>query len=253
MTRFLALCGLTVFGALLGAVPPASASCVIPTAMYAASAYGADAVTATVCTLDSEQGGGETTSASTSYSNPPASLSASADLASGTLTADADDADGGYASAAEWDTFTFMGLPDDGAVITTTLSLDGTVTGLGSGSAELQEAGPGATIEGTGSIGTSTFFNAATDIPLVPSISLTFLAMNDLQYTVYADILADSGGSTVDLDDPPTLSLIIPEGVTASSASRVFTNFQFQTIPEPSSFVLFAALALLAYPVRRFL
>jgi hypothetical protein len=245
MIRFLTVCGIATGAALLGPMSPAFAICALPLASYAiGSSFGADAVTNTVCTLDSQQGGAGDTSASTSFTDPTsgASLSASADLASGTLIADASDADGGYASAAEWDTFTFSGLPDSGSTITATLSLDGTVTGIGSGSAELQEAGPGGTIMGPGSTVNSTFFNAATGIPLVPSISVAFQAMNNMPYIVYTDIVADSGGSIVDLGDPPTLSLIIPDGVTASSVSGVFENFVPLpvSVPEPGSLALLA-------------
>ncbi|HTT79231.1 MAG TPA: PEP-CTERM sorting domain-containing protein [Stellaceae bacterium] len=211
------------------------------------SGFGTDTATNTGCLADSQQGGDGQATASTSYSDPPANLSATADLASGVLTADADDADGGYASASEWDTFTFSGLPDGGAIVTATLSLNGTVTGIGTGSALLEEAGPGGTIGGDGSIDSSTFFNPSTGIPLVSSISLSFLATNGAADTVYAYIDADSGGSIVDLSDPPTLSLILPGGVTASSASGVFANFEPLSVPEPSSLALLAAaLGLLA-------
>jgi hypothetical protein len=170
-------------------------------------------------------------------------MAASADLSTAVLTAWSA---GGFASAAMWDTFTFTGLPTGGEMIGATLSLSGTLSGDATGSALIQ-AGPSATIGEAGTVDQSAFFGNGAPIP--PSISVELLATDTSSVTVVSMILADGlPGNIADLMDPPILSIDLPAGVTAMSASGVFTNFQpFTSVPEPgSATLLLAAFGVLA-------
>jgi hypothetical protein len=233
---------LAAVGAGFGFTGSALAICPIPYASYengGGGNFGAYAVTSTPtgCILDSQDGGSAVKSASTSYNN--GTMSAAADLGSGILTAYSE---GGLASASAWDTFTFSGLPATGATITAVLSLSGSsVSGDGTGSAELQ-IGPPGTIE-AGAPTATTFFNATGD-PIPASIDLSFSATNGAPETIFAFVSADGDDSAdiANLGDPPTLSIVLPIGATASSNSGDFANYQFQSVPEPCSFGLFTAL-----------
>ena len=174
-------------------------------------------------------------------------MSASADLASGVLTAYSSNS---IASAAEWDTFTFNGLPAGGATVTATLSLAGsTLTGLGVGLATLFAGAAGAGFPGDASFQTA-FGNADTGLDLPASISVSFLADDVTPITVVAEIEAE--GATANLGDPPTLTLTLPPGATGVSASGVFEGFgTSRSVPEPGSLVLLiAGLGLLGYARR---
>ncbi len=224
----------------------AHASCPIPVAGDLGAPFGTDAVTAIGCALQTEAGGRGVTSASVPLGG--GTMSASADLSSGVLTAYSA---GGFASAAEWDTFTFAGLPAGGETITATLSLSGTLTGFATGLANLQ-AGPSATFGDVGTLYQDAFFGNGNPIP--PSIDLQVTVTDASSLTVLGNILADgSPGNVADLTDPPTLSLDLPAGVTATSASGVFTNFQPLTaVPEPwSAGLLLVGLGALIHARRR--
>jgi hypothetical protein len=220
--------------ALAGFGSAAHASCAIPIAGFASGSddFGANAVTAIGCSLQAKDGGSGATTASVLLTSN--GMSASANLASGVLTAYSA---GGFASAAEWDTFTFTGVPAGGESITATLSLDGTLTGGGTGTADIQ-AGPSATFGVIGTVVQSTFFGNSFPIP--PSIEVEVTVTDASSITVLSAIQADGfPGNVTDLADPPTLTLDLPAGVTATSASGVFTNFQPLTAaPEPSTVAL---------------
>jgi hypothetical protein len=72
---------------------------------------------------------------------------------------------------------------------------------------------------------------------LPASISVALTATDASSLTVSTQILAVGfPGDIADLADPPTLTLDSPAGVTATSKSRVFTNFEpLAAIPEPGS------------------
>ena len=233
-------------GALVGLSSAAHAICAVPEAGYLGGLFGTSVVTTVGCFVDTRTAGGiGVTSALLPLAN---GMSASADLASGVLTAYSSNS---FASAAEWDTFTFSGLPPGGATVTATLSLAGsTLTGLGVGSATLFAGAAGAGFPGPDATFQTAFGNADTGLDLPASISVSFLADNVTPITVVAEIEAD--GATANLGDPPTLSLTLPPGATGLSASGVFEGFGTgRSVPEPGSLViLIAGLGLLGYARR---
>ena len=112
MSRFSSACGV-FFGAaaLLVSAGAAHALCSIPEATYQGGAYGAYAMTGGPCSIPFDQNGGTgstTAAASSSFAGPSGSLSLSstADLATGVLTAYSQ---GDSASSSIWDTFTYSG------------------------------------------------------------------------------------------------------------------------------------------------
>ncbi|MGA9868302.1 MAG: PEP-CTERM sorting domain-containing protein [Acetobacteraceae bacterium] len=232
-------------GALVGSGSAAHATCAIPTAGYLGGLFGTSVVTTVGCfTMTNTAGGIDVTSAVLPLAN---GMSGSADLTSGILTAYSSNS---FASAAEWDTFTFSGLPAGGATVTATLGLAGsTLTGLGVGLATLFAGAAGAGFPDDASFQTA-FGNAATGLGLPASISVSFLADNVTPIAVVAEIEAD--GAIADLADPPTLTLTLPPGATGVSASGVFEGFgPSRSVPEPGSLViLIAGLGLLGYARR---
>jgi hypothetical protein len=231
---------------LMGLASSAHATCPITVAEDLGGPFGTDAVAASACFVQTMAGASGVTSASVPLGG--GTMSASADLSSGVLTAYSA---GGIASAAEWDTFTFTGLPAGGETITATLSLSGTLTGDATGLANLQ-AGPSATFGDVGTLYQDAFFGNGNPIPA--SIDLQVTVTDASSLTVLGDILADGfAGNVADLTDPPTLSLDLPAGVTATSASGVFTNFQPLTaVPEPwSAGLLLVGLGALIQARRR--
>lgn len=232
---------------LLAAISSARATCFIPTAGYTGGQYGVDAVADNlqICSSSQSSGGTGVGSASVSVNvpagvQPGGTASATAGLATGVLTAYAS---AGAASSSEWDTFTFSGLPSGGSTVTVTLSLAGSLTGLASGNAQIQVGAPG-TIMGSGSVTQSAFFNPSTGIPLPPDISLGFTAMDNTPVTIFAQIFASvgyyGGNGIADLLDPPTLTITLPVGVTASTASGLFDNFDYvSAVAAPGDLGLF--------------
>lgn len=226
--------------ALTGLSSNARATCAIPTAGYSGGLYGAAAVASSSCFISTASGGSGVTGAT--ETSPNGLMSATANLATGVLTAFSM---GGIASAAEWDTFTFAGLPAQGATITAKLTLSGTFSGDGTADASIQ-AGPSSAFETASTTVQSGFFNAA--MPPPDSISVQFIATDTSSVTVLGEILADgSSGNVADLTDPPTLTIDLPPGVTATSASGAFTGFTTAAaVPEPGSAgLLLAALCIL--------
>jgi hypothetical protein len=218
----------------------AHATCAIPNAGYQGGAYGAYAVTTGGCFSDDldANGGAESTNASASSSimgsGGPFSLSSTADLTTGVLTADSQS---GFASASIWDSFTYTGLPAAGATITATLSLPGTLTGSSDGFAWLEEGSQTDFNNGTELFGTDdpVFFNAASK---PSSMSQSFNVTNGETVIVFAEIQAIGEGSdnVADLGDPPMLSLTLPEGATVATAAD-FHNFT-SAVPEPSTWAM---------------
>jgi hypothetical protein len=244
---------------LLSSAEAAHALCPIPEATYQGGAFGAYAVTTGPCAADLNTGGGTgSTMASTSSVIPGSvgvsfSLSSTADLATGVLTADSQK---GFASSSIWDSFTYTGLPVGGATITATLSLPGTLTGSSDGLAWLEE-GPQADFPGSDTLVDSIFFNNTLADAKPPSISLSFNVTNNTPIIVFAEIEAsgDGSGGVADLGDPPTLSLILPKGASVATASGVFDNFISATVPEPSTWAMmllgFAGLGLVGLSAPR--
>jgi hypothetical protein len=222
-------------GALIGLSRNAGATCAIPTATDLGGLYGTDVVTAPACFFETTAGGIGVTVGAIPLGG--GSMAASADLSTGVLTAYSA---GGTASADEWDTFTFNGLPALGETIAFTLSLSGTLFGNAYGIANIQ-AGPSEEFGGVGTVQQGAGFGDGTPVP--GSISVELTATDTSSVTVSAEVLAVGfPGDIADLTDPPTLSIDLPAGVTAISASGVFTNFQPVTaVPEPGSAGLLVA------------
>jgi hypothetical protein len=215
--------------ALVGLSSNAHATCAVPTATYVSGLFGTDVVTASSCFDYTTAGGSGVTAGAIPLGS--GSMAASADLSTGILTAYSAS---GLASAALWDTFTFSGLPTLGETVAFTLSLSGTLSGTAFGVANIQ-AGPSAAFEGVGTVQQGTGFGDGMPVPASISVALTATDASSL--TVSTQILADgSPGNIADLTDPPTLTVDLPAGVTATSASGVFTNFEpLAAVPEPGS------------------
>ena len=242
MPRFSSSC-VALLGAvgLLASAGVAQATCVVPNASYQGGAYGAYAVTEESCSPLGDNGGAGSTTASVSSSfigsdESSFSLSSSADLASGVLTAESQS---GLASASIWDSFTFTGLPAGGATITATLSLPGTLTPSSDGFAWLEEGSQTDFADG-GALGYLVFFNNTTADAKPSSIQLSFDVANGDPVIVFAEIQAggDGAGGVADLGDPPTLGLNLPKGASVTTASGVFDNFISATVPEPSTWAM---------------
>jgi hypothetical protein len=223
----------------------AHALCAVPTAGFGGGLFGASAVTAVACAgmpgNDTGGGSGFTTAMASS-----SSLTASADLTTGVLTAYSP---AGIASASLWDTFTFSGLPAGGAPIVATLSLAGTLTGTSFLLANLQAGTPADFAAGFPLIQAS--FPDTGNSTLPTSISVTFDAMNGVQETVFADILAHGVNGVANFTDPPTLDIVFPLGVDVITAGG-FNNFTLaSSVPEPSTWALllmgFAGLGIAGY------
>jgi hypothetical protein len=245
--------GLSAAAALLLSAHAAYALCAIPTASYLGGAYGVDAVTAGGCFVAvDQQGAAESTTASAASSLDSLSLSSTADLTTGILTAYAQT---GVASAAMWDSFTFEGLPAGGETITATLSFPGALTGSSFGIASLEE-GSQTEFNDHSELMASTgaFFNTATPPSSIP---LSFEVANGSPIIVFAELLGEVDGvsGVADFGDPPMLTLTLPNGASVTTASGVFDNFVSATVPEPSTWAMmligFGGLNFAAYRARR--
>jgi hypothetical protein len=216
----------------------------IETAGYGGGLYGTEAVTTPVPPISGPISEGGQGILSSSVSQGTGTLASSADLSSGVLTAYSA---GGAASASEWDTFTFSGLPAGGATITASLSISGLISGNATGLEDISAGPSGSTFGETGTVSQSTPFITAGVAS--GSISVQFTATDASSITVFSQIIANgSPGNIADLGDPPTLTLGLPTGVTATPASGVFDNFEtVSAVPEPATAgLLLAGLAALA-------
>jgi hypothetical protein len=224
---------------LFAASTGAFATCPIASAGYAGGSYGVQSAAPAGCFEPVAGGTGQLQATSLGGGG-----SASASLLTGVLTAFSAQAPG-YPSAALWDTFTFQGLPAGGGQLTETIALTGGITGAATGSVRLSVGDPNSP-----SAQASLFLTAATGVP--GSFSLSFTAYNDVPVLVFAALSGYNGysGGTVDLLDPPTLSIVVPAGVSYSAASGVFNNVG--PVPEPAhAALLLAGLVLIAKRVRR--
>ena len=221
----------------------AHAVCVINSPYDTSASYGAAVDVRHFGCANNIVGGGEITSASDSniYGD------ASANLNSGVLTALAPG--NGYASSILWDTFTFNGLPSSGAMLTGALALVGSITGDSTGAVRFWRDG-GDTV--------SYFqFNADTGVPA--SVSYSFLAENGMAMKLGVELLAYGNAygnpGIADLLDPPTFSILVPDGVTYASASGQFANvFQpsVNAVPEPAPCaLLLLGLVAMGFSLRR--
>ena len=215
----------------------AHAACLISVATFNGGTFGATAVGANSCGLQPVAGGTGQVQAASSRPNS----SASADLGTGVLTVRSPQP-AGLPSANMWDTLTFNGLPAEGALLTEVLALNGSITGMATGFAQITVGDPGTT-----SIKAKAYLDSSSTLP--STLSLQFAATNGVPVLIDASLQGNNflsfAGAAIDLADPPTLSILVPAGVSYTSASGVFANVS--AVPEPHvAFMLLAGLAMLA-------
>lgn len=208
---------------------PAHALVVCQSPSIGQGAYGAVAAERLSCASYVSDGGSLDTNAR--VADITTGSSASADLSTGIMTA--------YVvgttlfQADMWDTFTFTGLPKKGTLITTTLRTPGSLTGGASGSLLLSAGLGGGDVSSLGS-NSLALTESGTTFPA--SVSFSFMAYNGMSVTVLAEIFADGAAGIADLEDPPTWSFEVPEGVSYTTASGVFHNVG--AVPEPGGLAL---------------
>ena len=221
--------------ALLAAGSAAQAICPVTTAWYGGGTYGTEAEALDGGCFRTVAGGAGVASAAQSST----AMTASANLGTAVLTSYSA---GGSSSSALWDTVTFSGIAPTGALVTESLSLTGSMTTDADGYAWVSVGtGVGQDYDSFGS--DSMLMTNATGVPA--SVSTSFYAYNGETVLVLAELETHAyQGGIADLSDPPTFHLIVPEGVTYTSASGVLGLTS--SVPEPGSLVLMAAgLALL--------
>jgi len=215
--------------ALFAVTENAHAICVINSFYDTSASYGAAVDVRHFGCANNIVGGGGFTSASDSnvYGD------ASANLNSGVLTALA--LGNGYASSILWDTFTFNGLPAGGAMLTEMVALVGSITGDATGAVRLwQDDGD-----------TTSYFQFSSDSGVPASVSYSFLAQNGTATKLGIELLAYGNAygnpGIADLLDPPTFSILVPDGITYASASGQFANVfppSVNAVPEPAPYAL---------------
>ena len=151
----------------------------------------------------------------------------------------------GVPSASLWDTLTFSGLPAAGAVLTETFTLTGNLTGSAQASARIQVGADYANPQAQGQL------NLSSATPLPTTLSVPFTAYNGVPLLFFAALYGNNGaGSTLDLLDPPTFSITVPQGVSYTSASGVFGNVG--VVPEPApALLLLLGLAGMGWRLQR--
>lgn len=218
----------------LTSVQSAHAACVINPTFVTSSAFGTAADAHPGCSFATIDGAGATSASATidAYSGSAHSESY-ANLGTGVLTALSSGTQI-YAGAVLWDTFTFANLPEGGALLTSVLSLTGSMSGGGEGDVHLF----------AGDINTpGNYFSFSVAHPVPASVSFNFLAYNNVAIKIGVELEAfvtgALGAGVADLKDPPTFSVVVPQATTFTSASGVFQNvLPLAAVPEPSSYAL---------------
>jgi hypothetical protein len=211
-----------LLASLLLAGTGAHATCPVTIAGYGGGAFGTEAVAGPGGCFRTVFGGAGVTSAA----DASGGMSASANLATGVITAYSD---AGIASSSLWDTVTFSGLPAAGGAVTEVLHLSGSMVDKSFGFADL-DVGTGA-LGDFSSLGSQNFLITSTDFP--SEVSLSFWAHNGVPVLLLAALSADPVDGIADLRDPPTFSLELDPGVTFTSASGVLDSVG--SVPEPAS------------------
>jgi hypothetical protein len=168
----------------------------------------------------------------TNYFGMPVQAFASVSLGAGTLEVSTLN---GTSGVQLWDTLSFT-LPNgySGPPIPVTLSL--TVAGSVSGNATLGDGLSFGGTEVTGCIASGTFRCYGT---VGLNLSITeYLTSSATDIPIWATLSAQTAGGGGSADDPPYLSLILPDDVTFSSGSGVFLSAV--ATPVPAALPLFS-------------
>lgn len=223
----------------------AQAICAVTTAAYTGGSYGAQVVASPGGCFRTPVGG----TGSTSVQQSDASLSASANLSTGVITAWSS---GGMSSSAMWDTVRFSGLSGAGAEVVARLAMVGHISGGAYGWVTLA-ASPDLSSPFNGR---ATQLGIGSGDPFPSSVDLRFTAHNGDAFLVYLALAADAwNGGVADLSDPPTLSFLLPQGASFTSDSGVLLSGASPTpggnLPEPSTLLLASASLMAVVGLRR--
>lgn len=175
------------------------------------------------------------------------SASAGADLSTGVLQAYAqEDGTTGSSAAAGavfWDTLTFSGVTGTNTTGTLVFNIPGTFTDVGYGGAcAAVQVGGYAQCDPF----TAPVLNAGSPSETIKvPFTLSNGSATEIVAALYGTAYNSFNIATADLKDPPQVSLLLPTGVTYTSASGVFLS-SITPVPEPATWVTMACgLALL--------
>ncbi len=181
------------------------------------------------------------------------SASASADLSTGILQAYAqEDGTTGSSAAAGavfWDTLTFSGVTGTNTTGTLVFTVPGSFTDVGYGGAcaAVQVGGYAQCNPFTAPVLNASSPSETLRIPF----TLSNGSPTEIVAALYGTAYNSFNIATADLKDPPQVSLLLPTGVTYTSASGVFLS-NTTPVPEPATWVTMACgLALLGLRALR--
>ncbi|MHB1587022.1 MAG: hypothetical protein ACYCRH_10255 [Acidiferrobacteraceae bacterium] len=181
------------------------------------------------------------------------SASADADLSTGVLRAYAqEDGTTGSSAAAGavfWDTLTFSGVTGTNTTGTLVFNVPGTFTDVGYGGAcaAVQVGGYAQCNPFTAPVLNASSPSETIKVPF----TLSNGSATEIVAALYGTAYNSFNIATADLKDPPQVSLLLPTGVTYTSASGVFLS-STTPVPEPATWVTMACgLALLWFTASR--